>query len=366
MEESVLLAAGGTGGHLFPAASLAIELSRRGYSVDLVTDSRGGKFGGDFPARNTYALPAATLVRRSPLATVTAALTLGAGLLRALLLLRRVKPRAVIGFGGYPTVPPLLAAALLKIPTAIHEQNAVMGRANRLLARYADRIALSFEPTKGVPPQARTNTRLTGAPVREVVLGFRDAPYAAPLPGGRLLLLVFGGSQGAHVFSELVPAALNLLSPGLRSRLTVVQQCREEDLASVEKHYENAGITSHLAPFFRDLPERIANAQLIVSRSGASTVAELGVIGRPAILVPLPHALDNDQLENATRLAEAGGAWCIPQSELSPERLAREIAGLFEAPETLRRAAEAAHAFGRTDSVTKLGDLAAELAASKE
>jgi len=362
----ILLAAGGTGGHLFPAAALAQELQRRGYEIELATDIRAEKYGVEFPARAIHRIPSATLASRNPVDVLKTFSRLGKGYFDALRLLREVNPRAVIGFGGYPTLPPLIAARTLRLPTAIHEQNAVMGRANRLLARLVDRVALSFPKTKRLHAGADAKSRVTGTPVRDAVLAYRDVPYVAPEPASRLLLLVFGGSQGAHFFAEVVPQALLRMPSPFRWRLTVVQQAREEDLAELRETYKEAGIAAHLAAFFRDLPERVANAHLVIARSGASTVAELMAIGRPCILVPLPHALDNDQLENATRMQEGGGGWCIKQSELTPERLAAELERLFNAPERLVDAAAKAKAMAATDAVTKLADLAEELARSRD
>jgi UDP-N-acetylglucosamine--N-acetylmuramyl-(pentapeptide) pyrophosphoryl-undecaprenol N-acetylglucosamine transferase len=362
----ILLAAGGTGGHLFPAAALAQELARRGYAVELATDIRAEKYGVEFPARATHRIPSATLTSRNPLAVAMTFSRLGIGFVGALRLLKRINPRAVIGFGGYPTLPPIIAAKALKIPTAIHEQNAVMGRANRLLSRFADRVALSFNPTKLLRADAEAKARVTGTPVRDAVLTYREVPYAPPDATGRLLLLVFGGSQGAHFFSEALPPALFLLPKEMRQRVTVVQQAREEDLDQLRDAYKKVGIAAHLAPFFRDLPERIAQSHLVIARAGASTVAELMAIGRPCLLVPLPHALDNDQLENATRLEQGGGGWCIRQSELSRERLAQELERLFASPELLANAAGKAKAMAETEAVAKLADLAEELARAKE
>jgi UDP-N-acetylglucosamine--N-acetylmuramyl-(pentapeptide) pyrophosphoryl-undecaprenol N-acetylglucosamine transferase len=237
-----------------------------------------------------------------------------------------------------------------------------MGRANRFLSRFADRIALSFSPTKRMHPGAEARAQVTGTPVRETVLAYRDVPYIAPEPVGRFLLLVFGGSQGAHFFAELLPQTLSLLPSPLLWRLTVVQQAREEDISELRAIYKEAGVAAHLGTFFRDLPERIATAHLVIARAGASTVAELMAIGRPSLLVPLPHALDNDQLENATRLQDGGGGWCIKQSELTPQRLASELERFAAAPELLAAAAARAKAMAETEAVSKLADLAEELA----
>jgi UDP-N-acetylglucosamine--N-acetylmuramyl-(pentapeptide) pyrophosphoryl-undecaprenol N-acetylglucosamine transferase len=357
-----LLAAGGTGGHLFPAAALAEELRRRGEAVALATDLRAERFGDDFAATDIYSLPSATIRGRNPFSLAKTFSLLGVGYFKALLLLRRLKPLAVIGFGGYPTLPPVIAARSLKIPTAVHEQNAVMGRANRLLSKWTTKVALTFGQTRLLSEAAQVNATVTGTPVRAAVLRFREQAYQPPAADGRLLLLVFGGSQGAHYFSEAMPKALALLPESLRARLTVVQQARPEDLEPARAAFAASGIAAHLAPFFKDLPERIANAHLVIARAGASTVAELTAIGRPALLVPLPHALDNDQLENATRLASLGGGWCFRQSDLTPERLAQELEQLLGAPERLADAAAAARQAGRPDAVTRLADFAQALA----
>jgi UDP-N-acetylglucosamine--N-acetylmuramyl-(pentapeptide) pyrophosphoryl-undecaprenol N-acetylglucosamine transferase len=244
----ILLAAGGTGGHLFPAAALAQELARRGYTVELATDIRAEKYGVEFPARAIHRIPSATLTSRNPFAVGMTFSRLGIGYFGALRLLKRIEPRAVIGFGGYPTLPPIIAASTLKIPTAIHEQNAVMGRANRLLSRFVDKIALSFKPTKLLRADAEAKARVTGTPVRDAVLAYRDVAYVPPDASGRLLLLVFGGSQGAHFFSQAMPPALQLLPKEMRQRVTVVQQAREEDLDQLRAAYKKAGIADRQVP----------------------------------------------------------------------------------------------------------------------
>jgi UDP-N-acetylglucosamine--N-acetylmuramyl-(pentapeptide) pyrophosphoryl-undecaprenol N-acetylglucosamine transferase len=269
-----------------------------------------------------------------------------------------------VGFGGYPAFPPLVAARLRGIPTAVHEQNAVLGRANRMLAARVDAIATSFEPTKHLEGPARSRARLTGNPVRDLVIDWSARAYQAPSGDGPFSLLVFGGSQGARFFSDTLPPALALLPDALRGSLFVVQQCREEDLARVEAAYQEAGVRAHLATFFANLPEEMAKAHLVIGRAGASTVAELTVMGRPAILVPLPQAIDDDQLNNATRLAELGAAWCIEQKELTPERLASAISRLLAAPDMLAQAAAAAKRQGRPDAVVRLADLVEELIGS--
>jgi UDP-N-acetylglucosamine--N-acetylmuramyl-(pentapeptide) pyrophosphoryl-undecaprenol N-acetylglucosamine transferase len=356
-----MLAAGGTGGHLFPAFALAQELARRSIPVDLVTDMRGDRYGTSFPARQVYRVPSATFAGRSVFGAGRAAWMLARGIVASLKLMREAKPGVVVGFGGYPAFPPLVAARLRKIPSALHEQNAVLGRANRALANHVSVVATSFESTKLLSGRSLARSRVTGNPVRDQVVDWATQSYQPPTGRGPFSLLVFGGSQGARYFSDTVPAALAALPDEVKARLFVVQQCREEDLPRVEQAYGEAGIRAHLAVFFANLPEEIAKAHLVIGRSGASTVAELAVMGRPAILVPLPHAIDNDQLNNARRLAEAGGAWCLEQKGLTPEALAEVIGRLLAAPEALARAAAAAKAQGRPDAVQRLADLVEEL-----
>lgn len=357
-----MLAAGGTGGHLFPAFALAEELGRRGYAVDLATDMRGDRYGTGFPARTVYKIPSATLASRSPVALARTSVTLARGIRVAWRVLGKVSPGVVVGFGGYPSFPPLIAARMRAIPTALHEQNAVLGRANRMLARRVDAIATSFATTRFLDDPLALKAHFTGNPVRASVIAAAATPYAVSSSEETLRLLVFGGSQGARVFADIVPSALASLPEPVRRRLELVQQAREEDLQRVVAAYAAAGIRATVRPFFQDLPERMAASHLVIGRSGASSVAELTVIGRPSILVPLPHALDNDQLQNATRLAESGGAWCIEQRDFSPGRLAAEIERLAGEPSQLAAAAAAAKRAGRPDAVERLADLVEELA----
>ena len=359
---SIMLAAGGTGGHLFPAFALAEELGRRGYAIDLVTDERGDRYGTGFPARQLYQIPAATLQGRSPTAVAKTAVTLGRGTRRAYTLLGKVRPAVVVGFGGYPTFPPLIAAGFRSIPTIIHEQNAILGRANHMLAKRVTAIATSFENVRNLDIPWQAKVHFTGNPVRDVVISASAIPYQLPTAHGPVRLVVFGGSQGARFFSDALPPALSKLSAADRARLEVVQQARQEDIARVEQAYCEAGINAEVATFFKDLPERMAAAHLVVARAGASSVAELTVLGRPSLLVPLPHSLDNDQLYNAIRLAEAGGGWCIEQKDLDPERLALEITTAMSSPERLESAAIAAKTQGRPDAVSRLADLVGRLA----
>ena len=366
MPHSVMLAAGGTGGHLFPAFALAEELGRRGIAVDLVTDMRADRYDAGFPARAVYRVPSASPTGKSAAALGRAAWSLSRGVAVSLKLLRRVKPAAVVGFGGYPAFPPLVAARLLGVPTALHEQNAVLGRANRALARYVTAIATSFEQTRFLDGRTQGKARMTGNPVRDLVVTWASEPYHPPPDGGPCSLLVFGGSQGARFFADALPEALALVPEQVRSRLLVVQQCREEDLGRVKEAYWRAGVRAQLATFFPNLPEQMAKAHLVIGRAGASTVAELTVMGRPAILVPLPHALDNDQLQNALRLSDAGAAWCLEQKNYTPEFLAGALADLLTSPDRLEETAAAARARGRPDAVTRLADLVEELVGRRQ
>jgi UDP-N-acetylglucosamine--N-acetylmuramyl-(pentapeptide) pyrophosphoryl-undecaprenol N-acetylglucosamine transferase len=357
----VLLAAGGTGGHLFPAQALAEVLRHRGVIVDLATDERASRYGHDFPARATHVIPSATIRGRDPISMVRTVTTLGVGAMKALLLLRRIRPVAVVGFGGYPTLPPMFAATLRKIPTVIHDANAVMGRANRILAPRVTAIATSFPGMTLEPPLAAKATT-TGNPVRPMVLAAAAQPYAAPVAGGPFNLLVTGGSQGARVMADVVPPAIEAMAPDLRARLFIVQQARGEDEVRVREAYARLGVKAEVAPFFADLPVRIAASHLIASRSGASTVAELGAIGRPSILVPLPHALDQDQLANANVLANAAGAIVLKQDDFTPDRLAREIAALAADPPRLSAMAGGAKSAGVLDAAERLADLVLRVA----
>jgi UDP-N-acetylglucosamine--N-acetylmuramyl-(pentapeptide) pyrophosphoryl-undecaprenol N-acetylglucosamine transferase len=350
----VIVAAGGTGGHLFPAEALAVALSRRSVTVDLITDERASRYG-EFPGHATHIVPSATFAGRNPVHIIGVTSKLCRGTVAALLLLRRLRPAAVIGFGGYPTIPPLLAAVLGGIPTVIHEQNGVLGRANRLLARRVQAIATGFRGLLADDPRLAAKVTHTGNPVRPAVVEAAAVPY--PDPHGPLRILVFGGSQGARVMSEVVPPAIELVPMALRARLTVTQQARDEDVVRVKSAYERFGVAAEVEPFFRDLPARIAASHLVISRSGASTVAELAAIGRPAILVPLPHALDHDQRANAGMLGQAGGAIVMEQTHFTPDRVAAEIARLAAAPEMLAKMAAAARGQGILDGADRLADL---------
>jgi UDP-N-acetylglucosamine--N-acetylmuramyl-(pentapeptide) pyrophosphoryl-undecaprenol N-acetylglucosamine transferase len=360
----VLLAAGGTGGHLFAAEALAEALSRRGIAVALATDDRAERYGKTFPARDIHVIASATVRGRNPLSLARTAAMLGIGTMQGLRLLTRMRPAAVVGFGGYPTIPPVLAATLRKIPTVIHEQNAVMGRANRFLAPRVDAIATSFAGVLDREGKLNVKATRSGNPVRPAVIAAAATPYAAPDTMGPMRLVVFGGSQGARIMADIVPPAVERLARDLQARLAVVQQAREEDLARVTDIYARAKVAAEVAPFFADLPARIASSHIVVARSGASTVAELAAIGRPAILVPLPHALDQDQSANAGVLERAGGAMRLRQDDFTPDRLAAEITALASAPQKLVAMAAAARSQGATDAAERLADLVLRVAAT--
>jgi len=358
----IVLAAGGTAGHLFPAEALACALTQRGIAVDLATDARVARYRLGFPARQIHVIPSETLRGRNPLQLATTAARLAIGFAKAWLALRRLRPAAVIGFGGYPTIPTLLAARVHNIPTIIHEQNGVMGRANRLLARSASAIAMSFPGVVAPRAAPAAKITMTGNPVRPAVIADGRRPYPHLDRVGALRLLVFGGSQGARIMAEVVPAAVARLDPGLRRRLSIVQQARPEDLDRVRSRYAELSVEAEAASFFPDLPRRMADAHLVIARAGASTVAELAVIGRPAILVPLPHALDQDQLANARVLMQAGGAIVVTQDAFSPARLADEITALAEGPERAVKMAAAARTIGTVNAAERLADFALEVA----
>lgn len=358
----VLVAAGGTGGHLFPAEALSVALGRRAIAVELATDRRAARYGGGFPAEHVHVIPSATLRGRGPLAYARTGILLGVGVATAWLILGRLKPAIVVGFGGYPTVPPLVAAAWRGIPTLIHDANAVMGRANRLLAPRVTAIATAFAGVLDAEPELAAKATVTGNPVRPVVVQAAVTPYDIPESGAPLRLLVFGGSQGARVMADIVPPAVARLDPGLRSRLNIVQQAREEDVGRVTATYQAMNVVAEVASFFPDLPERMAAAHLVVSRAGASTVAELAAIGRPAILVPLPHALDQDQLANARVLENAGGAILLTQDAFTPDRLAAELTALAAAPMRLATMAVTANSVGHIDAAERLAGLVLRVA----
>ena len=358
----ILLAAGGTGGHLFPAEALGSVLIQRGYRVRLVTDERAVRYSGLFSEGMLDVVPSETVRSKSPVALARTGFMLAKGTLTALNLVRRLKPAAMIGFGGYPTLPPVFAAKLLGVPTLIHESNAVLGRANRFLATRVSAIATSLPGVFDRDRALASKSTLTGTPLRPAVLAAAAVAYDAPQANGPLRLLVVGGSQGARIMADIVPPAIERLEPALWSRLRLMQQVREEDMARVREVYARLNLDAELAPFFSDLPQRLATSHLVVSRSGAGTVAELAGVGRPSILVPLPGSIDQDQFANAGVLMHAGGAIRVPQTEFTPERLAAEISSLAAAPERLATMAAGARGAGTLDAAERLADLVAKVA----
>ena len=353
----VVLAAGGTGGHVFPAEALAVELKDRGLRLAVITDRRGGAWKGSLGGVETHHVLAGGIAGKSFAARLKSGPELAIGTWQARRILKRLQPKAVVGFGGYASVPTMLAACFGGYPTAIHEQNAVLGRANRLLAPRVQRIATSFENSEGLPDEALAKVVHTGMPVRAAVAAVASRPYPPLKADQPISLVVIGGSQGAHVFSEVVPAALARLDAGLKARLRVTQQCRPEDLEHVRKTYGEIGIVAGLGTFFDDLPERLAAAHLLIGRAGASTVAEILVVGRPAILVPYPHAIDDHQTRNAHAVDEAGAGWLMPEPTFTPGNLAARLDSLLGLPAIMDKAAAGAKAAGNADAARRMADV---------
>lgn len=361
----IVLTAGGTGGHLFPAEALAVALREKGVRVVLATDNRVGTLASGFPADEIVEIPSASPSNGSLLKKINAAIQLGIGTLKARSVLRRLKPAAVVGFGGYPTVPPVLAAGMLKIPAIIHEQNVVMGRANRLLSRRAAMIATGFPNVSAVPASATARRVHTGNPIRPMVREAATVPYPALGPDDKFRILIFGGSQGARIMSVIAPDAMAMIPASQRAKLHLVQQARAEDIDQVRGHYKALELDCEVEPFFKDLPRRMAESHMVVSRSGASTVAELSAIGRPSILVPLPGSLDQDQAANAKVLADIEAATVILQKDFTPPRLAREIVDRLENIEDLTAAAKAAKSAGILDAADRLAQAILDFVAGR-
>jgi UDP-N-acetylglucosamine--N-acetylmuramyl-(pentapeptide) pyrophosphoryl-undecaprenol N-acetylglucosamine transferase len=369
MARPIVIAAGGTGGHLFPAEALAAELVARGERIALMTDARSAAYESQaFGNAERFVLRGAGLAGRGVKAAARGALALAAGTLEARRILLRLDAAAVVGFGGYPSVPPLIAARTLppgrRPATALHEQNAVLGRANRLLAPGADVLALSVADTAKVPAAARI--AMVGNPVRPALAALAGQGYAAPTEEGVIRLLVLGGSLGARIFADVVPGAVALLPPALRQRLVVTQQTRAEDLPRVETAYREAGVPADLSPFFGDIATRLAMAHLVIARAGASTVAELACAGRPSILVPLPQAIDDHQTANGRSLDSAGAAWLLRQPDFTPASLAKHLSAMFANPPVLARAAAAAAGLARPDAARRLADIVLDLTSRAE
>lgn len=351
-----VLTAGGTGGHMFPALALAEELARRGRRVVVFTDARGQNYAEKIAGIESIVVPSASPSRGGPLGRIGFLATLARGAWAASRLLRKLRAEIVVGFGGYASFPAGFMAARHRLPLILHEQNGYLGLANRKLAKKAAAIGIAFPKVVGIP-QTSAEIAQVGNPVRPAFLDIREQPYAAPANGAPFRLMVMGGSQGARVFSEVIPEALGKLDRDLRSRLDVAQQCRPEDLAAVQAAYATIGVKATLKSFFDDVPARLGAAQLLIVRAGASTVAEITVAGRPAIYVPYPHAADDHQRYNAEAVAAAGAGWAIAQPQFTADALAARLVELAHRPQELGRAAAAARAFGRPDAANALADL---------
>ncbi len=357
----ILLSAGGTGGHIFPAQALGADLLSRGFEVALVTDNRGRKFEELFEGIPMHVLSSGTL-GKGLAGKVKGMAALGAGMVQAYTLLRKLKPSVVVGFGGYPSFPPVYAAQRQRIPTVIHEQNAILGRANAMLAPQAERIAVSYGEVFGVQSADKVRAVHTGNPVRPEIADLYSKSYSPIRSEGEVNILVLGGSLGASVFSGVVPKALAGLHASYRSRIKVFQQCREEEIEKVKKQYAEAGIEAEIDTFFKNVAELLGWSHLVISRSGASTVAEVTAAGRPAIFVPYPHHADQQQKINADYVSDSGGAWTMAQDGFTPEVLMARIETFLQNPETLFNAAEAARGLGRPDAARRLGNLVTALA----
>jgi len=358
---NITLAAGGTGGHMVPAHALAAELKARGHGVMLVTDERGAKIPALFDGIPTHILPAGRL-GGGPIGWLKAARAVLAGRRQAKALYREFTPDAVVGFGGYPAFPALLAADSMGIPTILHEQNAVLGRVNRMLAGSARAIATAYPDVQRLKPRFRNKVELVGNPVRESVARLGTMPFPEFDETAPLKILITGGSQGATILGQVVPEALGQLPPKLRHRLQVVQQCRADDIEAVRLRYAMLNIPAELLTYIEDMPDRLAEAHLVIARAGASTIAELTAAGRPAILIPLPSATDDHQTANAAEMAKAGGARMIPQSEFTPEVLSAQIEAIASDGQALGNAAERALSVGRPHATRDLADLVERIA----
>lgn len=357
----IVLAAGGTGGHMFPAEALARELAARHFALALVTDKRGAAFGegAGVEVRRIHA----SQVAGGSLRKLSALIELGRGYLEARRLIRELEPAAAVGFGGYASLPTMLAAAQADVPTLIHEQNAVLGRANRFLAARVNAIATSFEQVYRLPPRGDFQLRRTGNPVRPEIAALATKPYPAPVANGQLNILIIGGSQGATVFSKIVPIAISLIPAELRQRLRIAHQARAEDVDAVTTAYKELSVPAEVRPFFNNIPELLERVHLVISRSGASTVAEITAAGRPAILVPYPAATDDHQLANARALMVRKCSWGVPQSSFTPEKLKEMLIAMLAKPEPLVEAAARARTAGHPDAAARLADMVVELVA---
>jgi len=360
----IALAVGGTGGHIFPAEALAKELLLKDYDLVIFTDTRGYSHCTKIFDAPVYCIRAGSPFEKKINEKITGVIETAIGIFQTVRLLNKLKPGVVVGFGAYPTFPTMLASLILKIPSIVHEQNAILGRVNRVLSKRVDAIGLSFLHTKRLNEDLKSKAKLVGNPVRTEFLNVRSQPYIPPSPGGPVNLLVLGGSQGAAIFSDIVPTALKLIKGSLRARLRVTQQCRPELLEESKKRFTEAGIEAELSTFFDDIPALLRESHLVICRSGASTVAELQISGRPAVLVPYPYAVDDHQTENAKALDSNGCSWIIPQSEFTPENLSKLVEKLFGSSDLLKKTAHNCHLQGKPESVQNLVKLIEKQAGS--
>ncbi len=350
----LIIAAGGTGGHMFPAQALAEEMLRRGWRVKLSTDERGNRYSSGFPKEvEREVVSSATTSRGGIVGKLTAPFKISAGATSAILNMRKDRPTAVIGFGGYPALPAMIAAWTLRLPRLVHEQNGVLGRVNNVFARRVNVVACSVWPTE-LPPKTRAVH--TGNPVRGLVLEHAAADYSPP-GNWPMNLLVIGGSQGARILSDIVPQAIALLPKAMLAQLTISHQARDEDMETVVGVYENIGVKANVRPFFENVPELMDGAQLVVSRAGASSIADLTVIGRPSILIPLKIAVRDEQTANAKALVAAGGAFLMTEDELTPEALSNHITAIMSDADGAVAMAQAAASQGKPEATKELADL---------
>ncbi|MBL0941641.1 MAG: undecaprenyldiphospho-muramoylpentapeptide beta-N-acetylglucosaminyltransferase [Alphaproteobacteria bacterium] len=356
-QRPIFLVAGGTGGHIFPALALSDILLSTGYIPHLITDPRGSKIQKNNSRLVIHQMLLSGMGQGNLIQKSIGFLSLGIGLFQSLWWILRFQPQVVIGFGGYPTLPGMVAAIVLRRLTVIHEQNAVLGRVNRFLAPWVRKIAVSFPSTLGLLQKQAARVEPTGMPVRDTIAEVRKIRYQPLKLQGKLNVLVLGGSQGTRIFSEIIPEALSLLSPQLRQKVHMVQQCRSEDLDNVKRSYLRMGVSCELASFFDNIAEHLASSHLVISRSGASTCAELMVAGRPALLVPLPSAMDDHQTVNARWIAQKDAAWYIPQKEFTASNLATIFQDFFSNPTTLVHASEAMRSLGQRDAARQLVEL---------
>lgn len=358
IQPTILLAAGGTGGHIFPACALAEELLLRGYHVEVATDTRGLKYFHGLDSQ----IPRHVISSGTNVAGISGkvfgGIELLKGIFQSIKLIQKIQPIAIVGFGGYPSVPPLFAGQVLQVKTIIHESNAILGLANKLLAHFASKIALSYPDTASLSDSFKQKSICTGNPIRQAIADLSIIPY--PQMNDKITIMIFGGSQGAKVFSDIVPLAIVALPPELQSRLNIIQQSIPSSIDTVRNIYSNSQLDFEIKSFFDDMPDRIKKTHLFITRSGASTTAEFTAAGRPAIYVPFPRHKDNQQVFNAEQVVKAGGGWVILEKDLTVERLKSTLEDLLNNPEKLQNAASAARNLGLIDATQRLADIIAE------